>query len=92
MPKALWKLPSETINWQQKHLLSLIWFCGFKGCICWDSVLADKFGVTPRTIRRWLAHLKKLDLIVIGFPGGSKRIIWSKTPPKNLEKSLLANL
>ena len=78
MPKRLWLLPHKTLNFQQKHLLSFIWWCTPKGCHCWNCRLALKFKVTPRTIRRWLAKLKALELIAIGHPDGKGRTIWPR--------------
>ncbi len=78
MPYKLWAIPRAHLNYQQKHLLSLIWWCAPKGCHCWNNRLAKKFGVCPRTIRRWLAQLKKLELIAIGYPDGRGRTIWPR--------------
>lgn len=92
MPRAIWKLPRNILTWQEKHLLSLIWWTGFKGCHCWNGTFAERFGVSRRTVRRWLARLKKYDLIEIQSGKGMHRMIWSKMPPKDLKKRLLAKL
>lgn len=92
MPQVIWKLPRNLLTWQEKHLLSLIWWTGYKGCHVWNGPLGERFGVEPRTVRRWLHNLKKADLIYIDFPKGRNRCIFSKMPPKNLKQTLLAKL
>lgn len=82
MPQRLWAADRKLLNYQQKHLLSFIWWCAPKGCHCWNGRLAKRFKVTPRTIRRWLARLKELELIAIGFPDGRGRTIWPRYQAK----------
>ncbi len=78
MPKRLWHLPRQTLNFQQKHLLSFIWWCAPKGCHCWNGRLAKRFKVSGRSIQRWLTRLKQLNLIAIGHPDGRGRTIWPR--------------
>lgn len=76
MPRRLWNTQRRTLNYQQKHLLSFIWWSQPQGCRLWDRELAEKFEVSPRTIRRWLSVLKALCLISISQPKGRNRIIY----------------
>ena len=78
MPQRLWNLKIKGLNYQQKHLLNFIWACSTRGCFCWNCRLAVMFEVHPRTIRRWIANLKRLELISIGHADGPGRTLWPK--------------
>jgi len=82
MPSRLWKIDRSRLNFQQKHLLSFIWWCAPTGCKLWNFQLAHKFQVAPRTIQRWLKILRTEKLIFIGFPDGKGRTIWPNMKEK----------
>jgi len=91
MPKGLWQLPWRTLNFKQKRLLAFFWWCAPDGCHCWNGRLAKRFRVSPRTIRRWISNLKKLELIAIGFPDGRGRTIWPRYKPQILKSQVVHN-
>lgn len=78
MPQRLWNLNEPGLNYQQKHLLSFIWACGSRGCVCWNCRLAKRFHRDSRTIRRWISNLHHLGLISIGHADGPGRTLWPK--------------
>ena len=92
MPQRLWTTNKKLLNYQQKHLLSFVWWCAPNGCHCWNGRLAKKFKVTPRTIRRWISKLKRLELIAIGHPDGRGRTIWPRYQAKQPVSKPVENL
>jgi len=78
MPVRLWRLPKEEINWQQKRLLAYVWWCAPNGMRLWNCRLAKTYGVTERTIRRWISNLHKYELIAIRYGDGANRVIFPR--------------
>lgn len=76
MPQWLWNLYPRDINTQQKRFLAFIWSCGDTGCRSWNYYLAKMYHVNPRTIRRWITRLDRLQLIWINFPRTRHRTIY----------------
>jgi len=78
MPKWLWQLSPKILNFQQKRLLSFVWWCGDKGCREWNYRLMKRFRVSRATIKRWLKHLNDLHLIYINFPHTKHRTVYRR--------------
>jgi hypothetical protein len=78
MPKWIWQLNCQILNYKLKHLLSYIWWCGDKGCRDWNYRIAKRFTVSDRTIRRWIKALADMRLIYINFPCKRSRTIYRR--------------
>ncbi len=89
MPTRLWRLPRTEVNWQQKRLLAYVWWCAPKGLRLWNCRLAKTYGVSERTIRRWLAVLKNCELIAIRYGDGMNRIIFPRYQARRKSKGLV---
>jgi hypothetical protein len=88
MPKAIWQIDSNELNFQQKTFLAFIWWCAPNGCHCWNCRLEKRFKKSKRTIQYWITHLVEMELIAVGLRNGSGRTIWPryKHPPRLLKK------
>lgn len=69
------KMSHRTIPRSIRDFYAYLCCFGENGNWQWNCRLAKKCRVTERTIRRWLAWLKKYRLIVIEKPYGRQRII-----------------
>lgn len=75
LPYKLLSLPQ--IGLPEKVLLAHIYSFGAKGCWQSNQTLAEIFMVHPRSIKRWLAAIRKFLIIKNGK--GYYRTIWAKT-------------
>ena len=78
------KLPYPILNLRdidlrQKVLLAHIYSFGRKGCYQSNKTLAEIFMVSPDTISRWIAGVRKY--IYIKNPKGYYRTMWAKAHP-----------
>jgi len=69
------------INRSQKDFLGYLYSFGPDTCWLWNWRLAKKFGVTKRTIRRWLRALREQGFIYIEKPYGPQRLIHARPMP-----------
>lgn len=63
----------------QKILLAHIYSFGQKGCYQSNKILAEIFMVSPNTISRWIAHVRKY--LYVKNPKGYYRTMWAKAHP-----------
>ena len=63
----------------QKILLAHIYSFGWKGCYQSNKTLAEIFMVSPDTISRWIASVRKY--LYIKNPKGYYRTMWAKVHP-----------
>jgi len=78
MPKWIWNVAPGILNWQQKYFLSFIWSCDDTGLRSWNYYIAQKYHVSPRTIRRWITRLRRLDFIYVNYPSTTHRTIYRR--------------
>jgi predicted ArsR family transcriptional regulator len=71
----------KLLNRSQKDLLGYLYWFGPDTYWLWNWRLAKKFGVTKRTIRRWLRKLKEQGFIWIEKPFGPERKIHVRLLP-----------
>jgi hypothetical protein len=64
----------------QKVLLAHIYSFGQKGCYQSNETLAEIFMVSPYTISRWIAHVRKY--LYVKNPKGYYRTMWAKAHPE----------
>lgn len=76
MPQWIWNLHPHVLNPSHQRLLAFIWACGDTGLRSWNYYIAKKYHVSPRTIRRWLNRLDRLNFIYINFPRTRWRTIY----------------
>jgi len=76
MPQWIWNLNPRMLNASHQRLLAFIWSCGDTGLRSWNYYIAKKYQVSPRTIRRWLNRLDRLNFIYINFPRTRWRTIY----------------
>ncbi len=69
------------LNRSQKDFLGYLYCFGPDTCWLWNWRLAKKFGVTKRTIRRWLRALREQGFIWIEKPFGPQRMIHTRLVP-----------
>lgn len=74
-PWWIFKLSHRVIPGSVRELYAYLCIFGQTGNWQWDCRLAKKYGVTDRTIRRWLHWLKANKLIWIENPFGRSRRI-----------------
>jgi len=76
MPIWQWQLSGKILNFQEKHFLAYIWWCGDRGCRDWNYFLAKKFRRHRSTIKRWILHLQELNLVNVQWPHTKSRTIY----------------
>lgn len=74
-PWWIYKMHRKLIPRGPRDLYTYLCVFGPESCWLWNWRLAKKFGVTKRTIRRWLKWLKDENLIHISKPFGKDRKI-----------------
>ena len=65
----------------EKVLLAHIYSFGDKGCWQSNDQLAKTFMVSPRTIKRWLAAIRRSGLIQVKSAKGYHRTFWARSHP-----------
>lgn len=69
----------QVLNRSQKDFLGYLYCFGPDTCWLWNWRLAKEFGVTKRTIRRWLRALREQGFVWIEKPYGPQRMIHART-------------
>jgi DNA-binding MarR family transcriptional regulator len=68
----------RVLNRSQKDFLGYLYCFGPDTCWLWNWRLAKEFGVTKRTIRRWLRALREHGFVWIEKPFGPERKIHAR--------------
>jgi len=84
-PRKKYRLPVwirrrefRILNRSQKDFLGYLYCFGPDTCWLWNWRLAKEFGVTKRTIQRWLRKLREQGFIWIEKPYGPQRMIHTR--------------
>jgi len=85
IPEWLETIPERDFPSGPKKLYRYLLVFGNTGCWQYNCRLAERFGVTERAIQKWLAWLKRQELITIQQPFNRRRRIWAKLYGERIE-------
>ncbi len=78
MPKWVWQLPPQILNYKEKHFLAYIWWCADRGCRDWNWSLMKRFKCSRATVKRRILKLQISHLIHIQFPRCKTRTMYRR--------------
>lgn len=78
MPKWLWQLPPQILNYKEKHFLAYVWWCADRGCRDWNWSLMTRFKCSRATVKRRIHKLEISHLIHIQYPRCKTRTIYRR--------------
>jgi len=81
LPKWIWNPNFRILTLSEKIFYAYLFGFGPDTCWEWNWRLAERFGVTERTIQRWLSKLKDNGFIWIQKPYGKDRKLHARPFP-----------